>query len=223
MGNSHTPQARLDHSAREVVQVQVTSHSLLPGHNSDFPPPDYFYGFLVTFAVLLFIFVGCGIRTRRRYFARRQLLLEQLGFWDEDRGQLLPSAVPRMWEYYTGDKGKPTSYQWESLSPLAVLPTQPNTPLPTTIGSTQATSSIPPRNVISKFLSGYKQNPSTATAPPDKSDVEQFREYQAAQVAVIIQLPVKSQDPDAFPSSMIGVSEVSCSWSVVADKRSSIS
>ncbi|KDR80211.1 hypothetical protein GALMADRAFT_242504 [Galerina marginata CBS 339.88] len=33
---------------------------------------NYFFGFLITFVVLLLVFVGCGIGSRRRYLARRQ-------------------------------------------------------------------------------------------------------------------------------------------------------
>ncbi len=33
---------------------------------------SYFFGFLITFVVLLVIFVGCGILSRRRFLARRR-------------------------------------------------------------------------------------------------------------------------------------------------------
>lgn len=36
---------------------------------------NYFFGFLITFVVLLLIFVGCGIGSRRRFLARRQGML----------------------------------------------------------------------------------------------------------------------------------------------------
>jgi len=35
---------------------------------------NYFFGFLITFVVLLLVFVGCGIGSRRRYLARREAM-----------------------------------------------------------------------------------------------------------------------------------------------------
>lgn len=39
---------------------------------------SYFFGFLITFVVLLLIFVGCGVVSRRRFAARRRARFE----WD---------------------------------------------------------------------------------------------------------------------------------------------
>lgn len=36
---------------------------------------NYFFGFLITFVVLLLIFIGCGIGSRRRFVARRNAML----------------------------------------------------------------------------------------------------------------------------------------------------
>ncbi|KAF8069124.1 hypothetical protein FPV67DRAFT_1669149 [Lyophyllum atratum] len=36
---------------------------------------NYFFGFLITFVVLLLLFVACGLAARRRLLARRQVLL----------------------------------------------------------------------------------------------------------------------------------------------------
>jgi hypothetical protein len=36
---------------------------------------NYFFGFLITFVVLLFIFIGCGIGSHRRIVARRNAML----------------------------------------------------------------------------------------------------------------------------------------------------
>lgn len=33
---------------------------------------SYFFGFLITFVVLLLVFVGCGVLSRRRFIARRR-------------------------------------------------------------------------------------------------------------------------------------------------------
>jgi hypothetical protein len=39
---------------------------------------SYFFGFLITFVVLLLIFVGCGVVSRRRFSARQRARFE----WD---------------------------------------------------------------------------------------------------------------------------------------------
>ena len=39
---------------------------------------NYFFGFLITFVILLLIFIGCGIGTRRRFAQRRALFLATL-------------------------------------------------------------------------------------------------------------------------------------------------
>lgn len=37
---------------------------------------SYFFGFLITFVVLLFVFVGCGVVSRRRFAQRRRAMFE---------------------------------------------------------------------------------------------------------------------------------------------------
>lgn len=39
---------------------------------------NYFFGFLITFVVLLLLFIGCGIGSRRRFAQRRALFLATL-------------------------------------------------------------------------------------------------------------------------------------------------
>jgi hypothetical protein len=39
---------------------------------------NYFFGFLITFVVLLLLFIGCGIGSRRRFARRRALFLATL-------------------------------------------------------------------------------------------------------------------------------------------------
>lgn len=65
---------------------------------------NYFFGFLITFVVLLLIFVGCGIGSRRRFLARRNAaLFAGLDPWGAAlRGGASPQAKPRLYELYVG-------------------------------------------------------------------------------------------------------------------------
>lgn len=64
---------------------------------------NYFFGFLITFVVLLLVFVGCGIGTRRRYLARRQAaLFGNLDPW----GSPYPTVEqkePLLYEHHIGE------------------------------------------------------------------------------------------------------------------------
>lgn len=48
------------------------------GSNSMQRGANYFFGFLITFVILLLIFIGCGIGSRRRFARRRALFLATL-------------------------------------------------------------------------------------------------------------------------------------------------
>ncbi|KAF9051468.1 hypothetical protein BJ165DRAFT_1524405 [Panaeolus papilionaceus] len=57
---------------------------------------NYFFGFLITFVVLLLIFVGCGILSRRRLMVRRQAaLLETWGAGDGDGLLKVPTMLEK--------------------------------------------------------------------------------------------------------------------------------
>ncbi|KAF8182069.1 hypothetical protein BJ912DRAFT_978975 [Pholiota molesta] len=61
---------------------------------------NYFFGFLITFVVLLLIFVGCGIGSRRRFLARRQDgLFSGLDAWGQPRQQ--DPIIEDKWMYTT--------------------------------------------------------------------------------------------------------------------------
>jgi hypothetical protein len=53
---------------------------------------SYFFGFLITFVVLLLIFMCCGVGSRRRYLARRALMSRNE--WEAET----PPAKPALWE-----------------------------------------------------------------------------------------------------------------------------
>ena len=64
---------------------------------------NYFFGFLITFVVLLLIFVGCGIGSRRRFLARRNAaLFAGLDPWGAALRDGRAAQAPRMYELYVG-------------------------------------------------------------------------------------------------------------------------
>ncbi|KAF8962560.1 hypothetical protein BDZ97DRAFT_1759170 [Flammula alnicola] len=79
---------------------------------------NYFFGFLITFVVLLLIFVGCGIGTRRRFMTRRQaMLFGGLEQW----GSLGPDVAKERPKFYEHPVGEPTEEdQWRYTMPLSV-------------------------------------------------------------------------------------------------------
>ncbi|PPR06798.1 hypothetical protein CVT24_011297 [Panaeolus cyanescens] len=74
---------------------------------------NYFFGFLITFVVLLLIFVGCGVLSRRRLMTRRQAVL--LETWGTGEGDMLVRAPTLLEKSMV--KSNPG---WMSLMPLSV-------------------------------------------------------------------------------------------------------
>lgn len=64
---------------------------------------NYFFGFLITFVVLLFVFVGCGFVRRRRFVARRRAGLESggdlrvFGYWEGQDVEPVEPAYVEPW------------------------------------------------------------------------------------------------------------------------------
>ena len=63
---------------------------------------NYFFGFLITFVVLLLIFVGCGIGSRRRFLARRRDgMFDGLDPWGQPRRE--EQKEPVFYEHPIGE------------------------------------------------------------------------------------------------------------------------
>jgi hypothetical protein len=62
---------------------------------------SYFFGFLITFVVLLLLFVGCGVVSRRRFAARRRAHFEfNMQPWAERVGGDVGYVPPVLLEKY---------------------------------------------------------------------------------------------------------------------------
>ncbi len=77
---------------------------------------NYFFGFLITFVAILFVFIGCGIATRRRYQRRRGIIfnlddLQAMPGLFGSRQQLI-GEKPIMWEPWVV---KRNDYSWSMM------------------------------------------------------------------------------------------------------------
>ncbi|KAF5310735.1 hypothetical protein D9619_007897 [Psilocybe cf. subviscida] len=85
------------------------------------PGANYFFGFLITFVVLLLIFIGCGIGTRRRFVARRNAALlagtayEPWGPLSKDGSQF--QTQPELYEKLVADPV--VKDHWRETMPLS--------------------------------------------------------------------------------------------------------
>lgn len=73
---------------------------------------NYFFGFLITFVVLLVFFLGCGCVSRRRFAARRRGLNE-LGLIGHGDGRTSTPVEPQYLEPWLA-KGE-TAWSWHNL------------------------------------------------------------------------------------------------------------
>ncbi|KAF8893207.1 hypothetical protein CPB84DRAFT_1783419 [Gymnopilus junonius] len=65
---------------------------------------NYFFGFLISFVVLLLVFVACGITSRRRFLARRgPTILGAVQPWGSSGDMRIPQTVPVFYECFTGE------------------------------------------------------------------------------------------------------------------------
>jgi len=92
----------------------ATSTSSSGGLSSTFSSKgaEYFFGFLVTFVVLLSLFICCGLSTRRRLQAQRRGLLD----WDWDSDDVVQSEPPALFEPRFVTSGNDN---WLSIQPLS--------------------------------------------------------------------------------------------------------
>jgi hypothetical protein len=75
---------------------------------------NYFYGFLITFIILLGFFMTCGLGTRRR-FQRRTIGID-LSAW-EDQDDVVKEPI--LWEPTYGARAH--EWNWETLSVRSLL------------------------------------------------------------------------------------------------------
>ena len=77
-----------------------TTHTPSSNENTMSQGANYFFGFLITFIVLLLIFVACGVGTRRRrsWFARRRRPGGDTEPWDPARDDPSLQPKPAFWE-----------------------------------------------------------------------------------------------------------------------------
>lgn len=81
---------------------------------------NYFFGFLITFVAILFVFIGCGIATRRRYQRRRGIIfnlddLQAMPGLFGSRQQLI-GEKPIMWEPWVVNRKE---CSWSTMQPLS--------------------------------------------------------------------------------------------------------
>jgi len=82
---------------------------------------SYFFGFLITFVVLLLVFVGCGVLSRRRFIARRRSRFDwDMEPWTETTQGGNIGYVPPLLLERSFIKARSESY-WRDLVPLAAL------------------------------------------------------------------------------------------------------
>ncbi|KAF9447740.1 hypothetical protein P691DRAFT_775901 [Macrolepiota fuliginosa MF-IS2] len=106
----------------------------------------YFFGFLITFVVLLLIFVGCGVVSRRRFAASRQARFEwDMEPWTErmeggDVGYVPPMLMEK--DFATARD----ETRWKDLTPLAALVVDPQKvkQIPEISNQTQVSQPSPP-------------------------------------------------------------------------------
>ncbi|KAF8652385.1 hypothetical protein AX16_004413 [Volvariella volvacea WC 439] len=171
---------------------------------------NYFFGFLITFVVLLLIFAGCGIGSRRRSARRRQL--NGLDPWDMHGSSNQLLAEPKLWEPPIVVGGG----DWSTLTPLAVMrrlhPAGAHSNDREQDDTTRSfTSSIHEHSLPSARMPwsltprGQDMNVQSTTIEPKVS--------QSLQVAVMISMPSmrkphEKRDDDTLPEYQIGVAHL---------------
>lgn len=138
-----------------------------PGPGSGFPgdnrgpnnglsgSQNYFFGFLITFLILLVVFLGCGCVSRRRFLARRRRVLRHLDHFGlndphagggEARGAKLPE--PKWVNLCLPPTGREAKSDWGLIKPLSaavMLPRTPQSPITPKAAVTATASHDSPR------------------------------------------------------------------------------
>jgi hypothetical protein len=105
------------------TQVPLPSFSSPPPNNNDggggsstmTQGANYFFGFLITFVVLLLVFVACGVGSRRRYlYSRRAVLMQDELEWGSSRRTArLPPPV--FWDAWLDKGATDDDPHWSSI------------------------------------------------------------------------------------------------------------
>ncbi|KAG7448570.1 uncharacterized protein BT62DRAFT_929656 [Guyanagaster necrorhizus] len=168
---------------------------------------NYFFGFLITFVAILFIFIGCGIAMRRRYQRRRGTVfnlddLQAMPGLFGSRQQLL-GEKPIMWEPWVE---KHDDYSWSTIQPLSA--SRSNRPCPKSIPR-PAPIRLPSRNPTA--IHGL----SLPTWAPADSEIEkevpspEESVPSTLQISVLISMPgPPSPDNPTFIEYQIGVARL---------------
>ncbi|KAF9233420.1 hypothetical protein BU15DRAFT_80126 [Melanogaster broomeanus] len=107
-----------------------TSSKLLkrPSPPSTITSASYFFGFIITFVVLLLLFVGCGVGSRRRFTflgmtwgAGGRQDVDEGAFGGRGRGGRRKFVRPVFWEAWMYPKGDPDGQEgrWEGIQPVS--------------------------------------------------------------------------------------------------------
>ncbi|KAF9460021.1 hypothetical protein BDZ94DRAFT_1266926 [Collybia nuda] len=169
------------------------------------PGANYFFGFLITFIVLLFIFIGCGLGSRRRMARRRAMFLSDAGPWAGLRPDI-SQKEPTLWEPELVKGGD----MWDSIMPLSMSVLQPSAAEATAFQNpTSASRSLSPFSFTSWI-------PASRSASNNKFNLagaggEVLPEPVELQVAVMIALP--SNKGSANEGSVVGLDE--CQFGVI--------
>ncbi|KAK0458951.1 uncharacterized protein EV420DRAFT_341436 [Desarmillaria tabescens] len=167
---------------------------------------NYFFGFLIAFVAILFVFIGCGMATRRRYQRRRGLIFNL----DDLQGmpglfgsrQQLVGEKPIMWEPWVV---KHDDYSWSTIQPLSA--SRSNKPCPKTIPR-PAPIRLPSRNPTA--IHGL----SLPTWAPADSEVEKEAPSpeesvpSTLQISLLISMPGQPLDNPTFTEYQIGVARL---------------
>lgn len=173
---------------------------------------NYFFGFLITFVVLLLLFIGCGIGSRRRFARRRALFLATLD------PQCMPKEMlpPRPSFFETPFVASDGKSSWDNLNPLSVRMVRKQTEEPRSGDqSTPSEFNVPPpegqTSPSSSMFPSWLRRPRHAdeTQASNESEVEP-EPPESIQVAAIIGMPTLSHKDDNYhderlPEYQIGV------------------
>ncbi|KAK0480696.1 hypothetical protein IW261DRAFT_1563376 [Armillaria novae-zelandiae] len=170
---------------------------------------NYFFGFLITFVAILFVFIGCGIATRRRYQRRRGMIfnlddLQAMPGLFGSRQQLI-GEKPIMWEPWAVNRNE---YSWSTIQPLSA--SRSNKPSPKPIPRS-APIRLPSRNP--NAIHGL----SLPTWAPADSEVEKEVPLtdesvpSTLQISLLISMPSRPS-PDEPPLTEYQIGVASLPW-----------
>ncbi|KAF9031697.1 hypothetical protein BDZ89DRAFT_1158816 [Hymenopellis radicata] len=165
---------------------------------------NYFFGFLITFIALLFIFIGCGVTTRRRLQRRRIINLDALasmpGFFGSRAGLVIDeNDKPLLCERWTERAEEPT---WTCMQPLSVS----NVTAKTLVSDHSPPVRLPSRNP--NAINGLSLP--TWAHPPTKPVLDSAATVDETllQISVMITMPHDKGVEDEIPEYQIGVAQL---------------